>query len=60
MGHILSADGLSIELAIVHRDGQSIFMAILEVVRSDADHLFEGESWILPVLRGPVMCHVRT
>ena len=54
------ADGFLFELAIVHRGGRGILMAILEVVWSEAHDLLEGESWILPVLRGGVLAHART
>jgi hypothetical protein len=45
-------DGSPFELAIVHRDTCRTLCRFVGDEWSEADHLLEGESWILPTLGG--------
>ena len=55
-------DGSPFELAIVHRDTRRTLCRSVGDEWSEADHLLEGESWILPPLGGlpcAMLAHVQ-
>ena len=62
VGNVFLADRSSFELAIVHRDARRTLWRFVGNVWSEADHLLEGESWILPlfgVLPCALLAHAR-